>query len=315
MKLVLLTTEQVGQTLAMPIFNNNGLIFLNRGKVLTEKIIHQIQKIGITAIYVETPYATISLEEMLPSSVRNSLIKDTNILFKDILKSQTINEFRVVSIVDSILKNISISENSILINNIAAEDNFARSCISAIDQVIYAVLFGLAKGYTSHKLKELAIAAFLHNLNGPNTELTRNMIRHSTNFPATISTSILTSYEAINGSGPLGKKGDDIYEYAKILRIIRDYVALINDNKLPHEAIEILFTGSGTLYDMDFINLFTKNIYCYPNGLPIILNDGREGIVVKQNKSLPTRPIVLVNKTNIVNLQQDLTFFIEEIAL
>lgn len=315
MKLVLLTTEQVGQTLAMPIFNNNGLIFLNRGKVLTEKMIHQIQKIGITAIYVETPYATISLEEMLPSSIKGSLIKDTKILFQDILKSQTVNEFRVISIVDSIIKNISISENSILINNIAAEDDFALSCISAIDQGIYAILFGLAKGYTSQKLKELAIAAFLHDINGSNTELTRNIIKHSTHFSTTISTSILTSYEAINGSGPLGKKGDQIYEYAKILRIIRDYVALINNSKLPHEAIEILFTGSGTLYDMDLINLFTKNVYCYPNGLPIILNDGREGLVVRQNKSLPTRPVVLVNKTNIIDLQQDLTFFIEEIAL
>ncbi len=37
MKLVLLMPEQIGQTLAMPIFNNNGLIFLNQRKGAHQK--------------------------------------------------------------------------------------------------------------------------------------------------------------------------------------------------------------------------------------------------------------------------------------
>lgn len=315
MKLVLLTAEQIGQTLAMPIFNDSGIVFLNRGKVLTERLIQQLQKIGIASIYVETPYVTLSLEEMIPSDIKGPLIKKTKLLFTEILKSQIIDELQVNTIIDTILENLAISENAILINNIVAEDDFAASCINAIDQTVYALLLGLAKEYPAPKLKELAITAFLHNLNQSDTSSTHRMIKNSTSFSATISTSILYSYESVNGSGPFGKNGTEFYEYAKIIKIARDYVQLINGGKLPHEAVEILFTGSGTLYELELIHLFTKNIYCYPNGLPVILNNGLEGIVVKQNISLPTRPAILVQGKNIINLQNDLTTFIDKVAL
>src|SRR5690606_31030104 len=62
-------------------------------------------------------------------------------------------------------------------------------------------------------------------------------------------------HERINGSGyPRGLVGDDIHEYAQWVGVADSYDAITShrvyrDAKLPHEALEILYTGAGTLYD------------------------------------------------------------------
>ncbi|OES43730.1 hypothetical protein [Domibacillus iocasae] len=63
---------------------------------------------------------------------------------------------------------------------------------------------------------------------------------------------------------------------------------------LPHEGIEILYSGSGTDFETAYIEMFRKAIVMYPTGLAVWLNDGRKGVVSEQNEHVSDRPILLI---------------------
>lgn len=321
MKLVLLSKEHVGKTLAMPIYNENGLIFINKGKKLTERIITKIQNIGIASFYIEDNSTDFILEECLPSNLKNQLVKQTKAFLTESFKQQHINQSAVLQIIDTLIDNLVLSENAILINNIALDDTLTKLSIQMIHQTIYAIILGLSLGLPTHRLKELAIASFLHtlneyeNVNQPHTKVTHSWIKNSTTFTATISTSVLFACETVDGKGPFHKKGSEIYEYAKMIKIAHDYTSFLLAGDLPHDCLEELMAGAGTLYDLEYVKKFAQNVYCYPNGLPVVLSTGQKGVVIKQNKAFPARPIIFTDNHKIVNLEEELTIFINQVAL
>jgi hypothetical protein len=63
---------------------------------------------------------------------------------------------------------------------------------------------------------------------------------------------------------------------------------------LPHKGIEILYSGSGTQFETNQIQLFKNCIAIYPQGLTVKLNDGRTGIVSKYNFHSVGRPEIRV---------------------
>ena len=63
---------------------------------------------------------------------------------------------------------------------------------------------------------------------------------------------------------------------------------------LPHEAMERLYAGAGTLYDSSKVELFRDKVAIYPLGMLVMLNDGAVGAVVDVNSQYPQRPVVRV---------------------
>ena len=91
-------------------------------------------------------------------------------------------------------------------------------------------------------------------------------------------------------------------------------------NFLQNDAIETMTARAVLKYDHDIFKSFVKAIYCYPNGLEVRLNNGRVGIVLRQNKDLPTRPTLAVfeeGKPILLDLtsNENQTLFINEVIL
>lgn len=63
---------------------------------------------------------------------------------------------------------------------------------------------------------------------------------------------------------------------------------------LPHEGLELLFSGAGTLFDRKMVDTFSRTVAIYPPGLEVTLNEGRTGIISAVNQSMPSRPRVRV---------------------
>ena len=63
--------------------------------------------------------------------------------------------------------------------------------------------------------------------------------------------------------------------------------------------------SAGKLFDHDLVITFLKHVAAYPTGCTVKLNSGEIGIIVDQNKSLPTRPIVrvLAGASDLANVQ------------
>ncbi|RSK27659.1 HD-GYP domain-containing protein [Bacillus sp. HMF5848] len=200
-------------------------------------------------------------------------------------------------------------------------DNFVYT--HSLNVSIYACQLAIENGLPLKKIEEVGLGAMLHDigtmfispeiLNKPgeltdrefayvqsHTELGFDVLRKVHEVPLPVAHCALQHHERIDGTGyPRGLKADDIHPYAKLLSVVNVFEALTNHHPhrqamLPHNALEYLYAGSATQFDKKQVQLFRKCIAIYPQGLTVMLNDGRTGIVSKYNFRSAGRPEIRI---------------------
>jgi hypothetical protein len=63
---------------------------------------------------------------------------------------------------------------------------------------------------------------------------------------------------------------------------------------LPHQAVEMLYSGSGTLYETSMLQLFRDKVAIYPIGMTVKLSTGQSAVVCDINSTCAHRPIIRV---------------------
>lgn len=111
---------------------------------------------------------------------------------------------------------------------------------------------------------------------------------------------VFNHHERYDGSGyPRGLKGNEISQFGRIISICDVFTAVSANRSYrlrfkPNEAYELILSGSGSMFDPDFVDEFRNTFFIYPLGSCVRLSNGVEGYVVKQNKSFPDRPVIRV---------------------
>lgn len=59
-----------------------------------------------------------------------------------------------------------------------------------------------------------------------------------------------------------------------------------------YQAVEYLNAYRGISFDSDVVDVFLEFVAVYPVGSKVILNNGKRGTVLKQNKGFPGRPVI-----------------------
>lgn len=328
MKLVLANDNLVGEVLANPIYTENGIMFLNKGNKISETVISRLKRMGIATIYVEDGNDEIALQEVLPTPFKLQSLKLLKEVFQEIKNKNHINENKVFDIIQNIMKNINLSENASLVNNLAPNDDLSKLAMHSLDVTILTLMVCIHKRFDDKKLLKIGVAALLHDIgklyvNGEEHVIKGNeLLKKNPAFMSTTYMAVYYLYEREDGSGQFGILGEKIHEFAKILSICNEYIKNINGDKpmLPHVAIEKIAAQSVTKFDKDIYIDFTQSLYCYPNGLQVKLNNGQEGIVVMQNSGFTTRPILGIKSNegykfcNLVETE-NLTLFIEKVIM
>ena len=326
MRLAVLNEKIVGKELAVPIYTQSGMIYLNAGSILNEKSIERIKKIGINIVYIEDGINDVTLQEIYDTPLRLKAIKDLKSVFDDCKKNNRISEKPIIEIVENIIKNINISENAYLYNNVAKSDDNLTLCTHSLNVAILSIAIGYNKKYSNDKLLKLGIGAILHDIGKlfkmgeEHTTVGYRLVKSNNYFSPTSCTCIISHHENEDKTGyPEKLTGDKIYEFAKIVSICNEYINLLdsNDVMLPHDAIEKITAMTGVKFSHEIYKDFVGSIYCYPNGLTVKINNGVEAMVIKQNKNMPIRPIVAYKENGEVkyaNLMDNPTLFIEEVV-
>lgn len=327
MRFAVLNDGLIGYELAVPVYNDNGMIYLNSGVTLTQKFIDLIKRLGLNTVYINDSNNDITLQEVIDSSVKLRLSKSLKNEFEKVKKNQAVNEFGINNVIAEILENINLSENAFLFNNVSLNDELTKLSIHSIDVAVLSIIVGVNMKYDGKKLYNLAAGALLHDIGKLLTdkkelhpEVGYQYIKNYMQLPPTSVISILQHHEHYNGTGYPNKLANDkIYEYSKIVSLCNTYANLQISNKmLPHQAIEYITANTPVIFDPNIYSHFINSIYCYPNGLSVKLSNGSKGVVVMQNKQSPTRPVILVNSNNTIThidlLDKNfLTLFIEEV--
>lgn len=282
MKLLPISSVTSGMVLAKPVLTKKGVTLLNCGTILTKEQIEKLKnQYECISLYV---YETKPAMLIAASNIEFTIIYRKKMAEK--MKNSTPEEIYALSskFVHQVKNVQEISYDLLEVRN--KDDALYRHCISV---AILCVQYGIYKGFSEQKLRDLCAAALLHDIGKkdipdeilfkPNTltpeefeiikqhpiigyEYLKNIIE----IPSTIKAATLLHHENWDGTGyPFGKKGLEISEFARIIRIADSFDALITKRvykkPLPSsEVIEYIKEYAGTLYDPNIVKDFFKYI-------------------------------------------------------
>lgn len=331
MRLITITKCQPGMRLGKPIFNQDGVILLAKHAELTAPIISRLSKLGIVSIYIDDNRTNdIMVPELVSQETRLRAIREIRDQFRKLMDGGAKSKFRgdpdmtrtFRDITGSVVDELSDHRNSMfMLSDMCVTDHYLYQ--HSVNVCLYTTMLGIANGYEREDLLTLSMGALLHDIGktritqetllkpGMLTKEEFNEIKKHSEFGFQIlkdepGVSLLVAHcafqhhERINGSGyPRGLKGAEIHEFAKWIGVTDTYDAITShrvyrSGKLPHEALEVLYAGAGTLFDSEKVVLFRDKIAIYPIGTEVKLNTGVTGVIVDLNKLLPSRPIVRI---------------------
>ncbi|HEY9061695.1 MAG TPA: HD domain-containing phosphohydrolase [Pseudobacteroides sp.] len=325
MRVVNISNLKGDEKIGKQVFDNTGRILLNAGTKLSQFSIDKLISLGIQSVYIDDE---ISKEVVIDEAVSENIRQMGKYALKETMekysKIGTSDNSDIVKAVNSIIDEVFSNKNT-LVN--ATE---IRTCCNSVfshsvNVCVLSSLVGIHMGYNMLKLKDIALGAILHDIgkiiiqNDKKTLLEFNSKKDSDiyiesmhpkighdflgreNFCSTHSKmAVLMHHEKVDGTGyPLKLKGNDINEIAKLVSVCNTFVNLISGkgnepSKSVNEAVKQISQMSGYSFDDTIVKTLTMNVATYPSGTGVVLNTNESGLVLRQNLSMPLRPVVKV---------------------
>lgn len=321
-----------GKRLAKTIYNEKGTVLLNANVELSQSLLKRLISMGIDQIYVQDKHTEdVVIEDPISDETRIRATKEIRTNFRKMM-DENISGKRVSSnhfigkdfrnIMTLILDDLNDHKNAMMmLSTINVTDLYLFQ--HSLNVCIYTTMLGMAHGYTRDELTVLGMGAMLHDIGKTkipldilkkpgkltddefiavqeHTTLGYKMLKDEPNIPLLTAHCAFQHHERIDGSGyPRHIKGDEIHDYAKWIGLVDAYDAMTSnrvyrDAMLPHQAIEILYTGADVLFDKKMLERFRDKFALYPLGVTVQLHSGETGVVVDINSSAPQRPIVRI---------------------
>ncbi|GGF99727.1 HD-GYP domain-containing protein [Paenibacillus aceti] len=332
-----------GQILGRTVYSANGTVLLSENIQLTVYMINTLKRVGVTMLYIKDPgFEDIEIEDVLSEPTKQMVFRDMSETMQAIRSGKDWSTRKISVSVDALLTDVlNNKEVMIQLTDIRTNDNAAY--LHAVNVSLLSTMIGLNLGLNFTQLKELAIGALLHDIGksvplpeGAKPEEMKNhhtwrgfeILKGKREFNLMIAHTALQHHERLNGSGlPRGLGDEQIHVYPKIVAVANMYDNLIAGGEgsggrplLPHEACERLMACSEQELDHDALVEFNRIVSVYPNGTSVRLSTKEIGVVVRQHRGLPGRPVIrIVHGTSDemdvkeVDLATETTIFIEAV--
>lgn len=286
---------------------------------------------------VERILTSLNTQEV-SSKDKNALIKEREDYFKDIIDI-------AAELMDNILSNRQMLVNLV---DIKSMDNYTyQHCVNV---AVLSLVMGIALQLPKNELKDLCVGALIHDIGKvfiPKEIITKNAsltseeyeiikthplkgyeyLSNAVNLNSNSKLVILQHHEKENGTGyPMSLAKKQINTLAKIVAITDVYDALTSDRPYrkalsPCESLEYIMANSGTHFDAELVETFTKVIVPFPTGTIVKLSNGEIGIVEETPPNYPLRPNVKILKSSVdvtrvglnINLLTELSLVISSI--
>lgn len=331
MRLVGTKNIKEGATLAKPIFNDCGKVLVNRGVKLEQRVIQRLLDFGVSYVYIEDKHTKdIIVNPTISDQVKMEAMQTIEKSFDAIKKTDSANISMVMEkstpvfkkLVENVLSELKSHDDlTSIMSDVYLYDNYIFS--HSLNVTIYTLALGLELKLPPKQIEILGLGAILHDigkmtipleilmkpgkLTAEEYEIIKNhaeagfeILRKVQSLPLLVSHCAYQHHERLNGSGyPRGLNEEEIHLFGKIIAVADVFDAITSNRVyhvalLPHEALEILYTGSNRLYDAKIVEAFRRSVVLYPNGLSVKLSNGEQGIVCKQNKGMNERPIIRI---------------------
>ncbi|TCK86771.1 HD-GYP domain-containing protein (c-di-GMP phosphodiesterase class II) [Natranaerovirga hydrolytica] len=335
------------EILARPVYTSTNMILLTKGVQIKKAYVNKLKEIGIEYIYVVDEYSKgVILQDSIREETRGKSKKEIKNVIETFSSQNKLELDKLIMSAENIIEDL-LNQKEVVVNitDIRTKDEYIYG--HSVNVCALAVLLALKAGMNRKRIKDIAIGALLHDLGKvliPPEILEKNnrtdkeeqeyrnhviygyeAVKEDIWLSPVSKVIILTHHERVNGVGyPFGWEGKKIHDSSKIVAIC-DTFDLLTTKKIegkPHkvyEVIEYLVSQSGKLFDKDLVEEFIKNIAVYPSGIGVITNNNEKGIVLRQNKNIPSRPVIRIiedkngnqiNEWKEIDLVKELTTFI-----
>lgn len=331
MRRVSINNCKPGMVLAKPIYNEVGRTLVGKDMEMTATLIYKLKMLGVDSVFIEDsrtediivddPISQKTREQTL-YTIRNTFkeLYDVKLIERPVMRGNLAKSFKTVlnMIIDDLKSN---KQAMLMLSSIYVKDTYLYN--HSLNVSLYSITIGMAKGLKQNQLVELGLGALLHDigktvvpiellvkkgaLTKDEYELVKShseagfeILRKEEGIPLPSAHCAYQHHERINGSGyPRGIQGNNIHIYAKIVAIADVYDAVVSERvykkpKLPHEALELLFTGVNEDFEMELVDIFKNTVAIYPIGTTVTLSSGESGVVVDINNQFPSRPVIRV---------------------
>lgn len=321
MKLVSVKSLTGQEILAQPVISSNGSVMMFDGIVIRSEFINKLKDMGIETVYIRE-------EEDKAEQIDSLDINDMDI--EDIRNVKEIID-RHISGQMEIGKDIGKFASEIVIKVLnephihdcmtVVKKNSFDLYAHLVNVAILSTIMGYKLGFTPEELDEMAKGAVLHDIGLVKVDIRYENVEMD-KMPATdkyeyrnhvlkgfevvkkadwlsnqSKAIILLHHERSDGSGyPFQKNDKDIGKLVKLVSICDHFDELVNGigykSRKVHEVVEYFRTKGTYLFDFDMLAKVIINIAWFPTGCKVITNEGEIGVVIRQNKGLPDRPVI-----------------------
>ncbi|MEK3883081.1 HD-GYP domain-containing protein [Paenibacillus sp. PL2-23] len=331
MRLLPIAKCEPGMKLAKKIFSAEGIVLLGDGMELTSRLIARLEQCGVQYVYIEDSRTEdVQVPSIISEETFRMAIKEIRTNFREMMDRPKMKKgvtypfiaapFR--SMMNSIIDELSNHKDAmIMLMNMGQVDHYLFQ--HSLNVCVYTTLLGMSNGYSRDEVMTLGLGALLHDIGKTqismqvlqkpdaltkeefelmkrHAQLGYELLKDEPNLPLLVAHCAFQHHERLDGSGyPRGIKGNEIHDYAKWVGLVDSYDAMTTNRvyrspMLPHEAVERLYAGTGTLYEQRMLQLFRDKVAIYPIGINVRLQSGERGIVAGLNNTYPHRPTVRV---------------------
>ena len=322
---------ETGMILVYTLYDNSEKVLLKANRRLTQNYINRIQQMDIMGLYVFEDDEITDHTPIISEQTRLKAIQS--------LKRLNIDD--CIYIANNIVEEIRESDSMVVETvNLSTYDNYTYTHSVNVD--ILSVILGVACGLRDDELRKLSQAALLHDIGktcvpieiiGKPGRLTDeefaevknhprygyNMLRNNYEVSSVARNAILSHHENEDGSGyPRGLTSEKIHLFAKIIHIADVYDALTTKRVYkeamnPADAMEYLMANATRMFDKDLVAMFMEYVAPYPLGVQVELSTGQKALVVKNNRSMLSRPTVRLDGGATIDLIEHLDVTITKI--
>lgn len=325
-----------GMRLAVDVVNVFGTIIAIEGTTVDERVIKKLNLNKIESVYILESVRDKTQAEF------NKSYKETTVKIKDMMKDIGSGGDIDLGIVNSLSDNVmgySSKNGSVInwLNQVKEVDNYTFN--HSVNVAVICYMIGKWLGYNEEKLTDLTHSGLLHDigkaivpdsiLNKPgalNDEEFEEMKKHPVygfrlvekikEIPKSVAYGVLMHHERENGKGyPMGAKGTQIHEFAKIISIADVYDAMTSDRvyhskEAPLNVLGMIQRESFGVLDPKITIPFLTNIASYYIGDIVMLNTGEEAQISFINSYNIAKPIVVIDNS-VVDLSKENDLCIE----
>lgn len=311
------------EKLAMDLINDSGIILMCVGSVIKKDYLATLKNLGIEYLYVVDDFSKgVQVDEMTEMNIKQQCEETVKDILERFTYSGTAALENLMGVAEEIILDI-LEEPEVMYNISGVRQKSENTYSHCVNVCTLSVLIAINMQLPKSKVREIAIGALLHDIGynyipedyslraveelteEENKEIKKHVIygysaiEKESWLSAVSKDIILAHHERLDSSGyPFHLKNDRIKIGSKIVAVCDEFDRRVYGFYSPkmkvHETIDYITSMSGLKFDFSVVKTFYDSVAAYPNGTTVITNEGEIGIVLRQNRKCPTRPVIRI---------------------